>query len=101
MNKETIKKKKIRTECYDMRYSFIKWTNEHFKQYLKDSIKIVDLDYHKYEYNNKIYTQREIIERIIYLSNCLLSSNIILETDEKMHEEILDLFRLVYYSMWW
>lgn len=89
-------------ECYNLDYTFIKWINSRFKTYLKQASEIVDLEYHTFTYKHKKYTQKEIIERIIYLSDDILNY----ELDEYLDpiasvSEIFDLFKLVYWNMWW
>lgn len=92
-------------ECYDLDYTFVKWINSRFKTYLKQASRMVDLEYHTFTYKRKKYTQKEIIERIIYLSDELLNDNKYYSYDDQeiytMSHEILDLFKLVYWHMWW
>lgn len=92
-------------ECYNLDYTFIKWINSRFKTYLKQVSGIVDLEYHTFTYKRKKYTQKEIIERIIYLSDELLNDDNYYNNDTQegyvMTYEMLDLFKLVYWDMWW
>ena len=95
-------------ECWNVNYEFLKWINSRFKQYKKDAIKTVDLEYFAYNYKNKDYTQLQIIERIIELTDDLVDDEKYFSLEykdfEKMEEdlnELFDLFRLVFHQMWW
>lgn len=95
-------KRKISKECWNLDYSFIKWLNQHLKVYLKDADKIVDLDYHKFTYNEKEWTQREIIERLIFLTDQLLIDYSDLNDFWKEYTtQMLDLWKVVFPAMWW
>ena len=76
MKKRTIDKRKIRKDCWDLDYAFTKWLNEHLKVYKKDAIKIVDLEYHKFTYNDEELTQLEIIDKLIHITNFLLNDSV-------------------------
>ena len=95
-------------ECWNVNYEFLKWINSRFKQYKKDAIKTVDLEYFTYNYKNKDYTQLQIIERIIELTDDLTDDEKYFSLEykdfEKMEEdlnELFDLFKLVFHQMWW
>lgn len=101
MKKTHIKKKKISKECWGLDYNFIKWLNQHLKVYLKDASKIVDLNYYKFAYKDKEYTQEEIIKRMIYLSDEAMTLD---KWDNEYFvcvDELLDLWKIVFHTMWW
>ena len=52
-------------ECWNLHTTFIEWMYEHLAAYLEDADKIINLDFHKFEFENKTYTQREAIEYIM------------------------------------
>lgn len=102
-----IRLKKKNRECWVLNYESIKWLKEHFEIYREDASRIVKLDYHKFKYKNKEYTQIEIINKIIILCTELLR---IMEENnysksgtraEKIKNEIFDLYKLVFWVMWW
>ena len=99
-NKNNIKKRKLHRDCWSLDASFIIWLNEHLKVYLKDADKIVDLEYNKFEYNGKEYTHKELIKRMIYLSNYLIKYYY-LDTKREKVDELLDIWKLVFSAMWW
>lgn len=99
-NKNNIKKRKIRRDCWSLDYAFIQWLNEHCKVYLKDASKVVDLTFHKFTYEGVEYTQEEIIKMMISLSDNLLK-NYWSILDYKDRDKLLDLWKLVIGAMWW
>ena len=67
MKHKTIKKRQISRDCWDLEYTFFKWLEERLPVYLKEGGAFVDLEYHKFEFRGKEYTQKELIERMIHL----------------------------------
>lgn len=104
MNKRRHKafnKRKISRECWSLDYAFIKWLNIHLKVYKKDASKIVNLEYHKFTYEEKELTQLEIINRLIQITDYLLiSDRLELEYWHQVNQ-MLDLWKLVFPAMWW
>ena len=90
---------------WNLDYEFMKWLNKWFKEYRKNASKIVDLKFHIYTYNGKEYTQLQIIDRIINLTDKLIDENYYYGEDMKKVcdecMEVLDLFKIVYWNMWW
>lgn len=72
-----ITKKTIHEECWNLNYELIKWLNEHLKVFLEDNLKSdwgnnLDYEYHKETYRGKKYTQRELLEMLIDITDELL-----------------------------
>ena len=91
-------------ECWDLRYSFIKWFNEHLKVYKRDANKIVDLEYHKYIYKGKQYTQLELINILIESTDkCLLIYGDLdfLNQFSQLKDDIFEISNLIFWDMWW
>ena len=65
MKKKTINKKKISKECWDLDSAFLKWLKEHLIVYLKEASKVVDLNWHKFQYKGEELTQEQIIKKNI------------------------------------
>ena len=89
---------------WNLDYEFIEWLNKWFKEYRKNAIKVVDLEYRIYEYQGKELTQLQIIDRIIALTDILTNDEHYFGFDEEdiqRVDEIFDLFKLVFWSMWW
>ncbi len=102
-------KKKLTKSTWSLEWYFLKWLNEHVKAYKKEASKVVDLTYHKFDYNGVTYTQEQLIDRLIELSDGLIlghryfsfendfsNKSIINETNE-----LLDIWKLVFFAMWW
>lgn len=105
MNKKrlrTIEKKKISEECWNLNYSFVKWLNEHLRVYRKEASKIVNLEYHTFEYRGRTYTQLEIIDKMIFLSGQLILDHYDWgDFYEDYVDQLLDLWKIVFHAMWW
>ena len=100
MKHNTIKKKRISRDCWDLDYAFFKWLKERLPVYLKEAGEVVDLEFHKFTYNGEEWTQKALIERMIWLLNTLPRSEWTEGYDEKS-KEILQIWTLVFPTMWW
>ena len=94
-------------ETWNLDYEFIKWVNSRFKKYKEKAIGTVDLEYHKFKYKRKEYTQLQLIDRVIELTDEILTDEYwnLIYTDaerlEKNKDEVFDIFKLIYGVMWW
>ena len=94
-------------ETWNLDYEFIKWVNSRFKKYKEKASKIVDLEFHRFEYEGKEYTQLQLIDRVIELTDEMLTDEYwdLIHTDaerlEKIKDEVFDIFKLIYGVMWW
>ncbi len=99
------RKRRIKEECWNLDYELIKWLNEHLKIYLKESENIVNLEYWKFKYKKKEYTQGEIIRRLIDITEIFLDSYWDEKHSSKEMEdyknEMYDLLKLVHWYLWW
>lgn len=93
----------IKEECWNLNTELLKWLNIHFKVYKEDASKIVNLRYHTFIYDKKEYTQLEIIDRIIELTDYLLLDDNYLPTTIIINKQkqLFDLLELVFNAMWW
>lgn len=91
-------------ECWNLDYEFMKWINSRFKKY-REQAKI-DLTFHRFQYKRKKYTQGELIDRVI----CLTDEYIKITNDSWTEQglvlrnivnEVLDIFKILYWVMWW
>ena len=62
-------------ETWNLNYEFILWLNSRFKKYREQAIKVVDLEYYKFEYKDKTYTQLQVIDRIIELTDYIIDND--------------------------
>lgn len=89
-------------ETWNLDYEFIKWVNSRFKKYKEKTSKIVDLEFHRFEYEGKKYTQLELIDKVIKLSNEYIDTNLLSEDKlNSIKDEIFDIFKLIFWTMWW
>lgn len=99
------KNKKISEECWNLDYELVKWLNEHLKVYRKEAIKIVDLEFYKFNYKGKEYTQLEIIDELIRITDYLLDMNYFVSEEcikvDKTKNKMYDLLKLVHWHLWW
>ena len=93
----------IKEECWNLNTELLKWLNIHFKVYKEDASKIVNLRYHTFIYEQQEYTQLEIIDRIIELTDYLLLDDNYLPTTIIINKQkqLFDLLELVFNAMWW
>lgn len=100
-----IKRKKISRECWNLDYELVKWLNEHLKVYKEEASKIVDLEFYKFPYKRKEYTQLQILNRLIEITDYLLDvdyfNNGNVELINKNKDEMYDLLKLVHWQLWW
>lgn len=89
-------------ETWNLDCEFIKWVNSRFKKYKEKASKIVDLEFHRFEYEGKEYTQLELIDKVIKLSNEYIDTNLLSEYKlNSIKDEIFDIFKLIFWEMWW
>ena len=81
--------------------------------YMKVADPVVDLNFHKFEYKSKTYTQRELILKLIdLLKEHLLSEEewykinkeeipIFVDRYEKRIKEICEIWGIILPTMWW
>ena len=87
---------------WDLDFSFIEWVNYWFKQYKEKASKMVKLDYHKIEYKGQTYTQIEVIDRIIELTDKIIEIDDLWDKRvDDLVDEIFDLFHKIFFAMWW
>ena len=84
---------------WNLNNEFIHWLNYHLKRYLENADTIVDLEFHHYFYAGEEFTQKEIIEELIRLTDEYIKDSDSVE--EKVVDEIFELFHLVFWNMWW
>ena len=94
-------------ETWNLDWEFFKWVNSRFKQYIKDAGSVVDLEFYKFNYKGEEYTQLELINKVIELTNKLADEDYFIskfegdEEIEKAKDEVFDIFKLISFSMWW
>lgn len=89
-------------ECWNLDQTFIEWLYSHLMMYLEDATGIIDLNYHKFEFDGKIYTQKEAIEFILEkLRNSLID---IYDDNNEAYLGVYDAVRMwaeIFRACWW
>lgn len=102
MKKKSIEKRQLHRDCWDLNSAFVKWLYVRVPIYLRDASKMVNLDWHKFDWQGEQRTQREMIQLLIndleYVEH-YTSGN--LDLFEKKMKEIMDIWYLIYPTMWW
>lgn len=89
---------------WNLHLESLKWLNKWFKEYKKNASKVIDLEFHTFKYEGKTYTQLEIIDRIIYLTDTVIEEEkdiAYFNDQQRKVNEIFDLYKLVFWNMWW
>ena len=84
---------------WNLNHEFLYWLNYWMKEYKKKAK--IDLDFHIFKYEGKEMTQREIIDRIIELTDALTNDYYTVNENYEALDEVFDLFHLVFWCMWW
>lgn len=101
MKRKTILKRQMHRDGWNLDLAFLSWLLPRLEIYLKDADKMIDLTFHKFEYNGKEYTQKELVQKMI--------TNLQAVRDEdawdphycELVDEVLTIWKLVFHSMWW
>lgn len=95
-------------ECWVMNMALMHWLNSRLVTYKEEASQIVDLTYHKFEHNNKICTQEELIDKLIYLTDKMTDENTMFDINEEhiteinnTKDEIFDILKKIYWTLWW
>lgn len=90
-------------ETWALDFYFYCWLYERLKKYLE--VTCVDLNYHKFKFNDNEYTQKELIDKMLYgCELCLLSEckdKHLTEEEEKVVEDVPWIWATVMPAMWW
>lgn len=92
-------------ELWDLNISFFKYINSRFTEFKKQASKTIDLTYHKYDYKGKTYTQLELIDEIIRLSNFFINmyehDTAVLITEKSLLHDFFTILEKVIPHMGW
>ena len=92
-------------ETWSLDQTFVEWIYSHLMMYLEIGGKIINLEYHKFEFKDREYTQREAIEYICKAcENFLLDKSFDYEKERQITEDMKDAIRLfaeIFPAMWW
>lgn len=90
-------------ETWCLSACFYAWLYEHIKMYLDKADKVINLEFHKFKYNDETYTQKELLEEICemieyYFSDSYNDWN---EEDCEYVSNIEKMWAVVMPAMWW
>lgn len=90
-------------ETWDLRTCFYFWLYERLQMFLELASKIVNLEYYKFDYKGRTYTQKEMIEAMIERLRFRFSSefNDMNPDHYEKVSEIEEMWALVLPTMWW
>ena len=98
------KKKKIYKDCWNLDFAFLKWLNERLPVYKKEASQFINLEYYTYIYNGEVKTQLQLLDRLIELTAKLVENDHYYDFEDSITEEVeevLDIFKLIFTSLWW
>lgn len=86
---------------WNLNHEFIHWINYWFKKY-KEEAKI-DLTFHKFTVDGVQMNQEEAIDRIIKLTDYINTDFYDFSDEERIKavEEVFDIFKEIFWAMWW
>ena len=92
-------------ETWNLDTQFAYWLFTRCKMYLQEASKVVDLSYHKFEFEGKTYTQEESINQIIewtkpYVKKYSLAGDEEIEACENV-QKACKLWSVIVPAMWW
>ena len=91
-------------ETWSLDYVFYMWLYERLKMYKEYAGEIVNLDFHKFVYKEKEYTQLELINMMIERLESYFKKEDLFVSSEEEYEpikEIGEIWALVLPAMWW
>lgn len=90
-------------ETWDLQSTFYLWLYERLMKFVESASPIVNLEYHKFEYKGKEYTQIEMINMMLERLKFFFSPSYV-DFDpesEKKVQEIGEIWAIVLPAMWW
>lgn len=100
------KKKKvdIHEECWNLDATFMRWLNEHLKVFREDASKCIDMGYHKFEYDGEIVPFKDLLDKLIDLTDEFIKvqdENWLDESLDDLKEDIMFIFNMIFWCLWW
>ena len=89
---------------WNLDYELIVWLNKNIKEYYNNASEAVDLTFHKFIYKRKEYTQEQLIEKLIDITNYLKKEYFNLIEPKvviRKTKEMFDILKLIFYTLWW
>lgn len=91
-------------ETWSLDHVFYMWLYERLKMFVEIGGQVVDLNYHKFDFKGKEYTQLELINMMIERLESYFKKEDLFVSSEEEYEpikEIGEIWALVLPAMWW
>ena len=95
-------------QTWDMPIALLQWFYEVTSEYVEEASKIVNLNFHKLEYNGKEYTQLELIhlflDKVKYIlvnGDELFLTQEASNNEDTLIQEVYDIWSVLSPHMWW
>ena len=89
---------------WNLDYELIVWLNKNLKVFYENASEVVDLTFHKFTYKRKEYTQEQLIEKLIDITNYLkkeyynpIKPKVVI----RKTKEMFDILKLIFFTLWW
>lgn len=102
--REYDKKEKDTPIDWNLDYELIRWLNKNLKTFYENANEVIDLRFHKFMYKGKEYTQEQLIEKLIDITNYLKNNYYNLDNPKKIIKETNEMFTIlkkIFYTLWW
>ena len=91
------------SETWCLYHSFYAWLYERLRMYVDVCDDVIDLNFHKFDFKGKEYTQLELINMILerlkyYFSDDYDDFNV---EDARYIHEIGEIWAIILFAMWW
>ena len=88
--------------AWNINYEFIIWLKKALILYLKQAPRVIDIEYHKFEFEGKTLTQKEMMINLLWECIYLEKHYYDYEDEVEKHtERLLTIFKEVYHYLWW
>ena len=84
---------------WNLNHELILFLNDQLRIY-KEKAKI-DLTFHTFKYKHHTYTQEELIDYLIYLTDDLIYLDSYEPIYHRKYKEVLNIWKVLYPAMWW
>lgn len=102
MEKKTSDERALYEECFDLDQAFLDWLRVRLPIYLKSAEGLIDFERSPdFTYNGAQYKQNELIRMMIRDLEIADAHSIFDREYGAAVDEILDIWRIIFYVMWW
>lgn len=89
---------------WNLDYELIVWLNKNLKIFYENANEVVDLTFHKFNYKGKIYTQENLILKLIDITTYLKKNYFKAENPKKIIRKVNEMFSIlkkIFHTLWW